>query len=647
VKKFIICFLALFMSVAFIHAATNVAIMIDVKTRECTQIVKFTNPTNTYAGMTGGSGGGISNVAVNGKTGVLSGSGSNVLSTVTLVPSDLGAVDTNDANYKAAITNIVIVESTSNAVQFTHFGRVAAISINTNFEAAVNDATGRVAGVGYLLPPSTQDLVTVSQLNAATSSNTLQQVVNRSSGPVTNADYLVQTNATDVMFAGWRFYSAMGGYRIHPYGEGHLVDSGGVGVMDFNPTLRNLLSTNSLVVAAFADVFTVGPDDGTNIAVYATLTNLNTQIATKLATNDPVYLAAVTNGGATINGSPITNGATFTITGGGGGGGISNVVVNGQAGVLSGSGSNVLSTVTLSADDVGAISATEATNIAIAVVGPATNAAVIAATNLVAGMGFLTVESDPTFGAWRTNAAAGTTNAILPNGSLIDISTLLGIAGPQGPAGTNGLNGTNGAPGATGPAGTNGIDGTVLADTTYWVTNTTPFTNTIDFLISGFAANKITLHDVRMFLSITNGSPISKRATVGMFRNSNRRCDALTYLDTNQLYYSVLTTVAGVAGESSNVVADASGSVVNDLYYKAVYGTETNDYQRVQSASATAIIWQCTNQFSSGIGTLISHVNQFGGFPYYDANGSSTMWFRLTFGTGYTGTVQTVINYGR
>jgi hypothetical protein len=181
---------------------------------------------------------------------------------------------------------------------------------------------------------------------------------------------------------------------------------------------------------------------------------------------------------------------------------------------------------------------------------------------------------------------------------------------------------------------------------TYWVTNTTAITNTQDFAIT-LNANKVTLHDVRMYLSLTNGSPTTKRASFSMFRNSNMRDSNMVYLDTNQLYYSVLTTTSGTAGTSTNVVADASGTVINDLYWKNIDGSGTNDYQRASSASATIITWQCTNLFDSGVGTLISHVNQFGGFPYYDANGSSSMWFRLTFTTGYTGTVQTVINYGK
>jgi hypothetical protein len=54
----------------------------------------------------------------------------------------------------------------------------------------------------------------------------------------------------------------------------------------------------------------------------------------------------VTNGGATINGAPITNGAAFTIMGGSGGG-LSNIVVAGVSGTLSGSGSNVVASVSL------------------------------------------------------------------------------------------------------------------------------------------------------------------------------------------------------------------------------------------------------------------------------------------------------------
>lgn len=43
--------------------------------------------------------------------------------------------------------------------------------------------------------------------------------------------------------------------------------------------------------------------------------------------------------------------------------------------------------------------------------------------------GLVGTEKDPLWEIWRTNSAAGSTNAILPNGSLVDISTLLGGSG--------------------------------------------------------------------------------------------------------------------------------------------------------------------------------------------------------------------------
>jgi hypothetical protein len=50
-------------------------------------------------------------------------------------------------------------------------------------------------------------------------------------------------------------------------------------------------------------------------------------------------------------------------------------------------------------------------------------------TNWLATNTHVTVETDPLWNIWRTNSAAGSTNAILPDGSLVDISALLGGSG--------------------------------------------------------------------------------------------------------------------------------------------------------------------------------------------------------------------------
>jgi hypothetical protein len=152
------------------------------------------------------------------------------------------------------------------------------------------------------------------------------------------------------------------------------------------------------------------------------------------------------------------------------------------------------------------------------------------------------------------------------------------------------------------------------------------------------------LDDIRMYT--TNNSAISKRAVLQLFRKSTRRCEDLVYLDTNQLYYAVQTTADSDANIGTNVVADASGIVKNDLYYQWTAGT-TNSYCRATQTTATVIYWGSTNLFSMPSGSLISHVNQFGSFPYYDMNGTSNLYFRLTFTTPWTCAIQTVINYGR
>jgi hypothetical protein len=109
----------------------------------------------------------------------------------------------------------------------------------------------------------------------------------------------------------------------------------------------------------------------------------------------------LTNGGATINGSPVTNGASFTITGGGGGGGLSNIVVAGVTGTLSGTGSNVVASVSLAS---------------LAGAGVVTGAVFAAQAGI----------SGPVNGllSFGTNGLGG------------------GTAGPAGPAGTNGATGS-------------------------------------------------------------------------------------------------------------------------------------------------------------------------------------------------------------
>jgi hypothetical protein len=107
-------------------------------------------------------------------------------------------------------------------------------------------------------------------------------------------------------------------------------------------------------------------------------TNLQTLLDGKLGTDDQRVVNALTNGGVTINGIPLGNGTNLTITGGsgGGGGGLSNVVINGVGGTISGSESNKITSFTLNAAGIGAASNTPA---GIAAAGGQTNGQILAA----------------------------------------------------------------------------------------------------------------------------------------------------------------------------------------------------------------------------------------------------------------------------
>lgn len=104
---------------------------------------------------------------------------------------------------------------------------------------------------------------------------------------------VVQTNSTDVTFAGWNFQNATGTSYLQPlqgvYRFAFVRDSDGKSVFSYSPLYRVLYSTNEMQIADFSDVFRVGPNGGTNIPVYLTLTNLNAQMTTKALTTSNTF----------------------------------------------------------------------------------------------------------------------------------------------------------------------------------------------------------------------------------------------------------------------------------------------------------------------------------------------------------------------
>ena len=90
---------------------------------------------------------------------------------------------------------------------------------------------------------------------------------------------VVQTNQPDVTVGGWRLQQGPGSALTPTRDGAQISTTNGCNVLTFSTTTRRLVGTNNVANADFSDAFRVGPDSGTNLPVYLTLTNLQ---ATKL-----------------------------------------------------------------------------------------------------------------------------------------------------------------------------------------------------------------------------------------------------------------------------------------------------------------------------------------------------------------------------
>jgi hypothetical protein len=153
----------------------------------------------------------------------------------------------------------------------------------------------------------------------------------------------------------------------------------------------------------------------------------------------------------------------------------------------------------------------------------------------------------------------------------------------------------------------------------------------------------IKITDARFYLAGLSNAPQSVRAKFSVSQKDTGRCTDLVFLYTNQLYYSVTTTVAGVAGTFTNVVSDASGFIVGDMYTRPDASQST--WQGCSNASGTLVSWSCSNIVNTSAGSTISRVNRFRVPDYYDATGGSNIFCNLQFLTPYTNTVAWSVTY--
>ncbi len=395
----------------------------------------------------GGTGGGLSNIVVAGVAGTISGSGSNVVASVSLADLAGAGVVTNGQHNVALGTNVTMAGNLG----------VGVTPPVTLINAAGTGSNTAYASTGAATFPGSLDGgigIYINNNRSLNGSASYLGLSSKTTGGQTDASYIANVagtgSSTNIVGAGMAF-----GMRVTAstptYQEMMRITSdGNVGVGTNAPAAKLHVNGSVRVEGATTNVGPLIVAGGGNV---------------------------VTNGGATINGSPITNGAAFTITGGGGGGGLSNIVVAGVSGTLSGSGSNVVSSVSL-ASLAGAGVATNAggagdgyfamSNGAWTAFAPGSGSAqtvqvyaaqsgtaqVARVAETVTGVQSNRIEAALTnITAAGIAAAGGVTGGVFSvgtsvsnvNGTLyIPTNLLQGATGPQGPAGTNGADGASG-----------------------------------------------------------------------------------------------------------------------------------------------------------------------------------------------------------
>jgi len=180
--------------------------------------------------------------------------------------------------------------------------------------------------------------------------------------------------------------------------------------------------------------------------------------------------------------------------------------------------------------------------------------------------------------------------------------------------------------------------------TLYNTTGSVEVANSASFIIP-LLYSPVELVDCRFYLGTTNGAPISRRATFRISQTPSNRCSSLAYLYTNQLYFSTTTTLAGASDTFTNVVGDASGFIINDMYTKPTTSPQT--WQTVSNYNANTVFWNCSNIVSEAVGTLVSHVNRWKLSTFADRTGGTNLYVSLSFNTPYTNIVSYSIDYYR
>ena len=246
---------------------------------------------NGIASLTvaGGSGGGLSNIVVNGKTGVLSGDASNRVATVNLTASDVGA--------DAAGTATNAVAGYSNYVASTYYlnsnpsNFVTASITNGLVGSSVTNGLASIVFVTNLVTTSTQGLASASSLanyylNSNPSNFVDRTITNGLASTANLSNYYLNSNPSNFVTA--------------------TITNGLVGASITNGLASTVFVTN-LVTTSTQGLVTASVTNGLVSQV-----NLTSQLGSYYLNSNPsnFVTASITNG---LVGSSVTNGLASTV----------------------------------------------------------------------------------------------------------------------------------------------------------------------------------------------------------------------------------------------------------------------------------------------------------------------------------------------
>ena len=286
------------------------------------------------------SGGGIADVTATGIYGRVIGAWTNITALLggSGTPGTNGTDGANGTNAYIAVSNVVTLAAGSAAWATNTPGDGGTNWVQWGIPAGSNGAPGAAGSNGTNgvdgINGTNADYVVVTGIvvaaldpytNHQTRADnphvvTLQQAVDAGTGPVTNAPYLVQTNATDVTLGGFRLQDlglGPGVFITSPPGlPAEIRDGSGNSVLSWGAGIRILCNTGASAAASFMDVFRVGPPGlAANLPVYLTLTNHEDRFNTlQLPRANITNLTEQTWPWASVTGTPYTIHSRFIAT---------------------------------------------------------------------------------------------------------------------------------------------------------------------------------------------------------------------------------------------------------------------------------------------------------------------------------------------